>query len=197
VSVCFTLTPTIPHHRLILQIVVWTQEIENRIGNYAASVALYERERITLGDAARLADADRWTMRDILREHGVELRLGLADEDDAAYEVEAASELRIRWWGLGRRGVTCEMTDDDIPANPSVLNTTVLSNFAYIDQLWVVTGLSGICAVPVVREELGNGVDDYPYLQSALDTLEDEIPVATISDTVANREAVVNDILPA
>jgi len=52
-------------------------------------------ERITLGDAARLADADRWTMRDILREHGVELRLGLADEDDAAYEVEAASELEF------------------------------------------------------------------------------------------------------
>jgi len=25
--------PTIPHHRLILQI-IWTQEIENRIGNY-------------------------------------------------------------------------------------------------------------------------------------------------------------------
>jgi hypothetical protein len=34
-------------------------------------------------------------MRDILREHGVELRLGLADEDDAAYEVEAASELEF------------------------------------------------------------------------------------------------------
>jgi hypothetical protein len=32
-------------------------------------------------------------MRDILREHGVELRLGLVDEDDAAYEVEAAREL--------------------------------------------------------------------------------------------------------
>jgi hypothetical protein len=27
------------------------------------------------------------------------------------------------------------MTGDDIPANPSVLNTTVLSNFVYIDQL--------------------------------------------------------------
>jgi hypothetical protein len=26
-------------------------------------------------------------------EHGVELRLGLVDEDDAAYEVEAVSEL--------------------------------------------------------------------------------------------------------
>jgi hypothetical protein len=34
-------------------------------------------------------------MRDILREHGVELRLGLADEDDAAYEAEAASELEF------------------------------------------------------------------------------------------------------
>jgi len=69
------------------------------------------------------------------------------------------------------------MTGDDISVNPSVLNTTVLSNFAYIDQLWVVAGLSGICAVPVVREELERGVDDHPYLHSALDTLDDEIPV--------------------
>ena len=59
----------------------------------------------------------------------------------------------------------------------------------------MVTGLSGICAVPVVREELEHGVDDHPYLQSALDTLDDEIPVATISDTVADREAVVSDHL--
>jgi predicted HTH domain antitoxin len=61
----------------------------------AAAVALYERERITLGDAVRLAGADRWTMRDILREHGVELRLGLVDEDDAAYKVEAVSGLEF------------------------------------------------------------------------------------------------------
>jgi len=87
------------------------------------------------------------------------------------------------------------MTGDDIPANPSVLNTTVLSNFAYIDQLWVVAALSGICTVPVVREEIEHGVDDHPYLQSALDTLDDEIQVGTISDTVANREAVVSDHL--
>jgi predicted nucleic acid-binding protein len=87
------------------------------------------------------------------------------------------------------------MTGDGIPANPSVLNTTILSNFAYINQLWVVAGLSGICTVPVVREELGQGVDHHPYLQEALDALDDEIPVAMISDTVANREAVVSDHL--
>ena len=70
----------------------------------AAAVALYERERITLGDAARLADVDRWTMRDILREHGVELRLGLADEDDAAYEAEAATELEFEDEGTDDNG---------------------------------------------------------------------------------------------
>ncbi|MGQ3330794.1 twitching motility protein PilT [Halorubrum sp. FL23] len=84
-----------------------------------------------------------------------------------------------------------------MPANPSVLNTTVLSNFAYTDQLWVVAGLSGICTVPVVREELEHGVNDHPYLQSALNTLDDDIPVATISDTVANRESVVGGHLDA
>ena len=83
------------------------------------------------------------------------------------------------------------MTGDDIPVDPSVLNTTILSNFAYIDQLWVVAGLSGICAVPIVREELENGVDDHPYPQSALDTLDDKIPVVPIPETVANREAIV------
>lgn len=87
------------------------------------------------------------------------------------------------------------MTTDEIPAKASVLNTTVLSNFAYIDELWVIAGLSGICTVPVVREELEHGVDHHSYLQSALDTLDDEIPVATISDTVANREAVVSSHL--
>ncbi|MDL0125611.1 UPF0175 family protein [Halobacterium salinarum] len=59
----------------------------------AAAVALYEREITTLGDAARLAGVNRFEMKDILREHGVELRLGPADTADAEYEVEAAQEL--------------------------------------------------------------------------------------------------------
>ncbi|MFC6614941.1 UPF0175 family protein [Halopenitus salinus] len=68
---------------------------DNETERIAAAVALYERERVTLGDAARLADVDRWTMREILRDHGVELRFGLADEDDAAYESKTARELEF------------------------------------------------------------------------------------------------------
>ena len=34
-------------------------------------------------------------MHDILHEHGVELRVGLVNKDDAAYEAEAASEIRF------------------------------------------------------------------------------------------------------
>ncbi|MCX2819439.1 twitching motility protein PilT [Haladaptatus sp. F3-133] len=82
------------------------------------------------------------------------------------------------------------MTGDGVPANPTVLNTTLLSNFAYIDQLWVVAGLSGVCTVPVVREELKDGVDNHPYVRSGLDILDDRIPTATVSETVADREEV-------
>ena len=89
------------------------------------------------------------------------------------------------------------MTADDVPSDPSVLNTTVLSNFAYIDQLWVVAGLSGICTVPVVREELERGVDTHPYLQTALDVLDDGVPVVSVSDTVADRETEASEHLDA
>lgn len=83
------------------------------------------------------------------------------------------------------------MTTGAVPDNPSVLNTTVLSNFSYIDQVELLEGLVGICTVPVVREELAAGVDEHPYLRPALDALDETIPVAPISDAVANREAVV------
>lgn len=37
------------------------------------------------------------------------------------------------------------MTADDAPANPSVLDTTVLSNFATVDQVQLVADLARIC----------------------------------------------------
>jgi predicted nucleic acid-binding protein len=83
------------------------------------------------------------------------------------------------------------MTASDVPPNPSVLNTTVLSNFASIDRVEVLARLSGICTVPVVREELEAGVADHPYLSPAVDAVEERIPVAPIAETVGNREAIV------
>ena len=83
------------------------------------------------------------------------------------------------------------MTASDVPAGPSVLNTTVLSNFASVDRVDVLAALSGICTVPVVREELEAGVADHPYLDPAVDAVEESIPVAPISETVANRETIV------
>lgn len=82
-----------------------------------------------------------------------------------------------------------------VPANPNVLNTTALSNFAYIDKLWLLIGLSGICTVPVVREELERGVDDHSYLRSALNVLDGGIPVGTVSRRVQYRVTVVSEHL--
>jgi predicted HTH domain antitoxin len=59
----------------------------------AAVITRYDRGAITLGTAARLAGVDRWTMRERLHEHGVNLRLGLADDADAQREIQAASGL--------------------------------------------------------------------------------------------------------
>lgn len=83
------------------------------------------------------------------------------------------------------------MTTGAVPDDPSVLNTTVRSNFSFIDQVDLLRALAGICTVPVVREELATGVDEHPYLRPALNALDETIPVAPISDTVANREVAV------
>lgn len=75
----------------------------------AAAVSLYETEDITLGTAARLADVNRFEMRDILRDHDVDLRIGLMDETDVEDEVKAATDLTF----------TDEMMDNDETANAS------------------------------------------------------------------------------
>jgi predicted HTH domain antitoxin len=59
----------------------------------AAAIHLYEREAISLGKAARLADVSRFDMPEILRDHGVEVRLGPEDMDDAQQEIDAARDL--------------------------------------------------------------------------------------------------------
>ncbi|MFB6266923.1 MAG: UPF0175 family protein [Halodesulfurarchaeum sp.] len=66
---------------------------EHRADRIAAAVSLYEHEQVTLGTAARLAGVNRFEMRDILREEGVELRFGPEDMADAQADIEAAREL--------------------------------------------------------------------------------------------------------
>lgn len=66
---------------------------ENQNARVAAAVSLYEGGEITLGTAARLAGVNRFEMRDILREEGVELRFGPEDMDAARDEIEAARNL--------------------------------------------------------------------------------------------------------
>ncbi|WP_330630943.1 twitching motility protein PilT [Halocatena halophila] len=84
------------------------------------------------------------------------------------------------------------MTDWTPPPEPTVLDTAVLSNFAYCNQIQLLGDIAGSCTVPVVRHELQNGVENHPYLTEALDSLDDGIPVATISETVANRQSIVS-----
>jgi predicted HTH domain antitoxin len=66
---------------------------ENQNARVAAAVSLYEDSEITLGTAARLAGVNRFEMRDILREEGVELRFGPEDMDAAKDEIDAARDL--------------------------------------------------------------------------------------------------------
>jgi len=75
-----------------------------------------------------------------------------------------------------------------VPSSPSVLDTTVLSNFASIDHVEIIADLDAICTVPVVSEELRAGVETHPYLEPAVAALRDDIPVTEISAAVTNRD---------
>ena len=66
---------------------------ENQNARFAAAVSLYEEGNITLGTAARLAGVNRFEMRDILREEGIELRFGPEDMAAARDEIDAARSL--------------------------------------------------------------------------------------------------------
>lgn len=73
--------------------------VRNALRNYfeehegeqlAAVVYLYDREKISLGKAAQLAGVSRFEMPEILRDYGVEPKLGPEDTDDARDEIDTA-----------------------------------------------------------------------------------------------------------
>jgi predicted nucleic acid-binding protein len=76
-----------------------------------------------------------------------------------------------------------------VPPNPTVLNTTAPSNFAYIDRMDLLETLPRVCTVPAVRSELRAGVGSYPYLQRALDSVGDAIPVVVLDESAGDAAA--------
>ncbi|WP_254524365.1 UPF0175 family protein [Natrinema caseinilyticum] len=66
---------------------------ENQNARIAAAVSLYDDGNITMGTAARLADVNRFEMREILREEGIELRFGPKNMAAAKDEIDVARDL--------------------------------------------------------------------------------------------------------
>ena len=54
----------------------------------ATTIGLYVLREISLGKAAERYGVSRWEMQDILKDHGVEPRLGPTDMDEAKEEIE-------------------------------------------------------------------------------------------------------------
>lgn len=83
----------------------------------------------------------------------------------------------------------------DHPPNPTVLNTTVLSNFAHVDRVELLLDLPRLVTVDAVREELEAGVETHPYLERALTVLGAEIPVIAPSGSKEELEETLRDSL--
>jgi len=73
-----------------------------------------------------------------------------------------------------------------IPERPSVLDATVLSNFAYLDRVSGLQTLARPITTPAVRDEITTGAEQYPFLANATAALTDTIPVITLDN--ASRE---------
>ncbi|WP_135827389.1 UPF0175 family protein [Halorussus halobius] len=59
----------------------------------AETIGLYALGEISLGKAAERAGVSRWEMRDVLRDAGVEVRLGPQSEAELEDEIDAALNL--------------------------------------------------------------------------------------------------------
>ena len=74
------------------------------------------------------------------------------------------------------------------PTNATVLNTTVLSNFAQVDRAELLLELPRLVTVDAVREELEAGAETHPYINRALAILGEEIPVIATSASAEKLE---------
>ena len=75
------------------------------------------------------------------------------------------------------------------PAHPTVLNTTVLSNFAQVDHVELLLNLPRPVTVDAVRDELEAGAETHPYIEHALTVLGKGLPVITPPGQAETLEA--------
>jgi predicted nucleic acid-binding protein len=83
----------------------------------------------------------------------------------------------------------------DAPKNATVLNTTVLSNFAHVDHVELLLELPRLVTVDDVQTELDEGSETHHYLEQAFEVLEDEIPVVTPSSPAQEIEEILLETL--
>ena len=74
------------------------------------------------------------------------------------------------------------------PDRPTILDTSVLSNFAHVDRVELLDDLPRLATVEAVRAELNVGVETHPYLERAIDVLDEEIPVLSPSPAAKEVE---------
>lgn len=67
-----------------------------------------------------------------------------------------------------------------IPERPTVLDTTILSNFVYLDRVELLQVLTRPVTPPTVRDELLAGAETYPFFGHATDELSETIPVVLL-----------------
>ncbi|WP_135665888.1 PIN domain-containing protein [Halorhabdus rudnickae] len=74
------------------------------------------------------------------------------------------------------------------PDRPTVLDTSVLSNFAHVNRVELLDDLPRLATVEAVRTELAAGIETHSYLERAVVTLDDDIPVITPSPAAQEVE---------
>ncbi|PSP93274.1 twitching motility protein PilT [Halobacteriales archaeon QS_4_62_28] len=74
------------------------------------------------------------------------------------------------------------------PTNATVLNTTVLSNFAQVDHVESLLDLPRLVTVDAVQEELKAGAGTHLYIEHALAVVGEGIPVITPSASAEKLE---------
>jgi predicted nucleic acid-binding protein len=74
------------------------------------------------------------------------------------------------------------------PPNATVLNTTVLSNFAQVDRVELLLDLPRVVTGEAVKAELTAGADTHLYIDRAVRVLDEGIPVVTPSSEAVSLE---------